>query len=214
MVKYIHTHAHSTLHIYSWLPAYSCLYIWNHPLRPGFGRLRDVLRLWRTGATVPWLALKLVRIIMCGNHYLWALESFWKPNIYIYIIERDPQGNHRVSKGESLRWSHLSSGKKPLPHLPGSAGFEVRQSDIQKGPLHDLCSNEGFLLALKGVMRVKENGLLWLGVPCNSILSSSKSISKHVLHPFVEMGTWPIYKQYIYCIDVISWVINDICICK
>lgn len=56
------------------------------------------------------------------------------------------------------------------PHVPGKAGFAVRTADIAKSILYDMTSPEGFFLALKGVLRLKQNALLWLGVPCNRIL--------------------------------------------
>ena len=68
-------------------------------------------------------------------------------------------------------WS-LSSKTHPA-RLPGRAGMEVRTSDIHKGHLHDITSPEGFLLSLKNVLRIRRNGLLWLGVPCNSNLGLS-----------------------------------------
>ena len=56
--------------------------------------------------------------------------------------------------------------------FPGAAGFDVRTSDLLKGELHDVTTPQGFLFALKGVVRVRYNGLLWLGVPCNRTLGS------------------------------------------
>ena len=44
--------------------------------------------------------------------------------------------------------------------FPGAAGFDVRTSDLLKGELHDVTTPQGFLLALKGVVRVRYNGLL------------------------------------------------------
>jgi hypothetical protein len=58
---------------------------------------------------------------------------------------------------------------------PGAAGFHVRTSDIMKGKFHDITTPEGFMLSLKGVLRLRYNGLLWLGVPCNSKLGGNIS---------------------------------------
>ena len=43
--------------------------------------------------------------------------------------------------------------------------------DISKGVLHDITSSQGFMMAIKGVLRLKPGALLWLGVPCNTILN-------------------------------------------
>ena len=58
----------------------------------------------------------------------------------------------------------------------GAAGLHTRRSDINRGgagSLFDFETPEGFLLAMKQVLRLRPNGLLWLGIPCNSILVST-----------------------------------------
>ena len=70
------------------------------------------------------------------------------------------------------RWIHNQNTFTCCEPAPGNAGFAVRKSDIEKGVLHDITTPQGFLLALKGVLRLKHNALLWLGVPCSRILSS------------------------------------------
>lgn len=79
----------------------------------------------------------------------------------------------RVFNSISIYPNHFDF-KEPgfnLNSLPGEAGLETRMYDIAKGPMHDVTSSEGFLLAIKGVLRLKQNALLWLGVPCNRILN-------------------------------------------
>ena len=48
--------------------------------------------------------------------------------------------------------------------------MKVRRYDLERGPLFDFTSPEGFLLALKNTLRVRYNGLLWCGIPCSSSL--------------------------------------------
>ncbi|CAK9007833.1 WD_REPEATS_REGION domain-containing protein, partial [Durusdinium trenchii] len=76
----------------------------------------------------------------------------------------------------------------PIPNIRGKAGFDVRTSDLTKGPLHDLTTSEGFLLALKQVLRVRYDGLYWLGVPCNSWVWIASSTTKRHSSEFGILG--------------------------
>lgn len=54
-------------------------------------------------------------------------------------------------------------------HIPfPSLGMTARMMDIERGPLFDITSPEGFLLALCGTLHIRHNGLLRVGVPCNN----------------------------------------------
>ena len=75
---------------------------------------------------------------------------------------------------------HLPTEKQNTSQFPGAAGLDVRASDILKGKLHDVTTPEGFMLALKGVLRLRYNGLLWLGVPCNRKLGIKLKSCFHI----------------------------------
>lgn len=88
---------------------------------------------------------------------------FWFKKTVLWFLK---QGS--ISK----RWIHDHNPMTRCEPVQGDAGFDVRRSDIQKGVLHDITTPEGFLLAVKGVLRCRHNALLWLGVPCSRILIS------------------------------------------
>ena len=94
--------------------------------------------------------------------------------------------------------------RRPSGQSPGMEGFEVRRSDINRGPLHDLTSSQGFLLAMKGVLRLKENGLLWLGVPCNSTLGLNLG------HASLYMISHPVFCTRGRRADLTSWSSNKV----
>lgn len=82
----------------------------------------------------------------------------------------------------------LFSGEGELGRQCRAAGFHVRTSDIMKGKFHDITTPEGFMLSLKGVLRLRYNGLLWLGVPCNSWVFMSSSTTKRTSSEYGIMG--------------------------
>ncbi|CAK9052328.1 unnamed protein product [Durusdinium trenchii] len=82
----------------------------------------------------------------------------------------------------------LFSGHGELGRQCRDAGFDVRTSDITKGKLHDIMTPEGFMLVLKGVLRLRYNGQLWLGVPCNSWVFMSSSTTKRTSSNHGIMG--------------------------
>lgn len=64
----------------------------------------------------------------------------------------------------------ISYSHEDLDDRPGLNGIDCRSFEIGKNPLHDFTTSKGFCLALSRVLRIRRNGLLWGGNPCNSWL--------------------------------------------
>ena len=56
-------------------------------------------------------------------------------------------------------------------------GYNSEGYDISTNPKEDLSTTMGFILALRGVLRLKIGGLLWGGVPCSTWVYISRGTS-------------------------------------
>lgn len=118
------------------------------------------------------------------------LLFFGAPVVLLHCLDYISQQLGAVDDGweRDLDLFELFSGNAELGRQCRAAGFDVRTSDLLKGELHDVTTPQGFLLALKGVVRVRYNGLLWLGVPCNSWIFMSSSTTKRASSEHGIMG--------------------------
>lgn len=82
----------------------------------------------------------------------------------------------------------MFSGCGELSKQCRASGLHVRRYDLERGPMFDFTTPQGFFLALKNTLRVRHNGLLWCGVPCSSWVWISMATTKRTMPGHGIMG--------------------------